>query len=55
MIANVFALISLTLAFRGSYLQKKATDEKQMQNAKLIVLYSIISIIAAFTLRLYDV
>jgi len=55
MMAQILALIAVALAFRGSYLQKKAETDTQSQSAKLLTLWAIILTIGAFVVRSYDV
>ena len=55
MIAQLIAVLAVVVAFRGSYLQKKAENDKEVQAAKLVTLWAIILTITAFVVRSYDV
>ncbi len=55
MTSQLIALIAVGFAFRGSYLQKKATNETQVNSAKLITLWALLLTILAFVLRSYNV
>jgi hypothetical protein len=55
MTSQLVALIAIGIAFRGSYLHKKATNETQITSAKLVTLLALVLTILAFVLRSYNV
>jgi hypothetical protein len=55
MISFLVALLSLGVAVRGSYLQKKSTNEEQYNLARVMVLFSLVLTLTAFVLRSYNV
>jgi hypothetical protein len=51
MIAKLLAVFAVILAFRGSYLQKKATNKEEQEYSLMVSMAALLLTVTAFILR----